>query len=152
MKTRSNLLILLLACWPLAILAGSNPDVQPKIVFQWQAEDPSCFDSSLPLNDRLQSVSRFMVGGEMTEPEKIRGENIKTETFEGIELSTGIPVVEVIINTEGRVELVASLRTTTPEFDKRLAELISTWEFKPATVEGNPVCVRYILTVFINYQ
>jgi len=151
MKTQCTILLLILAPWPIASLAGSDSDVQPQIVLQWQAEDPSCFDPSLELNDRFDSVPRFMVGGEMTEPEKIEGENLKTEHFEGIELKTGIPVVELVINPEGRVELVASLRTTTPEFDKRLGKLISTWVFKPATVEGNPVCIRYILTVFINY-
>ena len=92
-----------------------------------------------------------MVGGEMTEPEKIEGENPKTEHFEGIELRTGIPVVELVINPKGAVEAVLSLRTTTPQFDKRLGELISTWKFKPATLEGRPVCVRYILTIFIHY-
>jgi len=152
MKSRNTLLLLLLASWPFAGLEGADSDYAPKIVVQWQAEDPVCFDPSLPVHDRFKSVSRFMVGGEVTEPEKIKGENIKTEHFEGIELKTGIPVVELVINTEGRVELVASLRTTTPEFDKRLGELISTWVFKPATSEGEPVCIRYILTVFIHYM
>jgi hypothetical protein len=151
MKTRCSLLILLLASWPIASPAGSDSDVQPQVVLQWQSDSPTCFDPKVELKDRFESVSRFMVGGDVTEPEKISGENPKTEHFEDIELHTGIPVVELVIYAEGKVELVASLRTTTPEFDKRLAELISTWVFKPATSEGKPICIRYILTVFIHY-
>lgn len=152
MNTPRTLLILFLASWPIANIAGADSNAQSTTQLQWQADKPTCFDPSLPLSERFDSVPRMMVGGEMTEPEKIEGENLKTEHFDGVELRTGIPVLEIVINTDGNVESVLSLRTTTPEFDKRLGEVISTWVFKPASVEGKPICIRYILTLRIQYR
>ena len=151
MKIRRILLVLIGVQSLTAAVAIPVDNYHPKMVLQWQSEHPTCFELGLPVEAQIESVPKFVVGGKMTEPQRIEGENLKTEHFEGIELSTGIPVVELVINKKGRVECVVSLRTTTPEFDKRLSKLISTWIFEPATVNENPICIRYILTLRIHY-
>ncbi len=75
-----------------------------------------------------------------------------TETFEGIKIVPGVPVFELVINEEGAVESVVSLRPISPDFDARLGALLSEWRFEPATAKEDPVCVRYLMTIHIHWQ
>ena len=89
--------------------------------------------------------------GPATQPRRISAPQPRSEEyFEGVEMPRGIPVFELVINTEGRVESVVSLRRTSPELDVRLAGLLKQWTFEPARVEGEPICTRLVMTTHVH--
>jgi hypothetical protein len=118
----------------------------------WQSEEPTCFPAGIPLDEQMAAVDQYVVDGETTAPRKIQGASPSRELFEGVEISSGVPVMEVVINTAGKIESVVSLRQTSPEFDARLARVLRDWRFEPSKMSGVPICTRYIVTLRINWQ
>ena len=63
---------------------------------------------------------------------------------------TGTVIVEAIIDTQGNVTNVRVLKGLPMGLDRAAVEAVQKWKFKPATLEGRPVKVYYVLTV--NFQ
>jgi len=59
----------------------------------------------------------------------------------------GAVVLDLIIDTEGRVESVTVLRGLPLGLTKRAVEAVEQWRFEPSVYNHHPVSVRYILTV-----
>ncbi|HEX7138256.1 MAG TPA: energy transducer TonB [Vicinamibacterales bacterium] len=59
----------------------------------------------------------------------------------------GIVIVEVIIDKSGRVVAARILKALPFGLSEAAVEAVKKWRFKPATREGEPVAVRYNLTV-----
>jgi len=57
---------------------------------------------------------------------------------------------EAIIDTGGNVTNVRVLKGLPMGLDRAAVEAVQKWKFKPATLEGRPVKVYYVLTV--NFQ
>ena len=117
----------------------------------WQTESPTCFDPDLPLGDQLETMNRFLVGGEITEPKKIAGRLPSVEERFRMSQAGARPVVEFLVSEDGRVELVLPAREVASESDRIMAGVVSEWEFEPATVGGKPVCVLYTVSSTISY-
>ncbi len=118
----------------------------------WQTEEPTCFNCTLPLDKKLEAVPRFMVGSEMTEPVMINGPKPTVEEMNATgERPWGL-VFELVINAAGNTELVVSLKDGYPRMEALVAGKYSQWNWEPSTIDGKPVCVRYILTHRIHYQ
>jgi hypothetical protein len=119
----------------------------------WQAENPSCFDPDADLEEKLESASQFVVGGEITEPKKISGRSWSCEDLARLATrkEQTRPVIEVVVGTHGSVELVAAVREEVSEADELFAAVVSDWKYESATLNGRPICVRYILTSTISY-
>lgn len=62
----------------------------------------------------------------------------------------GIVIVEAIIDEQGDVTETRVLKGLPMGLDQSAVEAVKTWKFKPATLEGRPVPVYYVLTV--NFQ
>lgn len=92
----------------------------------------------------------YRVGGNVTRPEKISGENgVYTEMARKARI-TGVVIVEVVIDEQGDVTSTKVLKGLPLGLDKAAVEAVETWKFKPATLDGRPVPVYYIVT--INFQ
>jgi TonB family protein len=135
-----------------ALSEAAKTDHYAEAIVLWQADLPTCFPTKKPLHKQMEAVDSLVVGGEATPPRKVKGGELSKDLLEGIEISSGVPVLEVVINAEGIVESVVLLRQTTPEFDAKLAQVVRKWKFEPATLDGQPICTRYIVTLRINYK
>ncbi|MFL6232656.1 MAG: energy transducer TonB [Thermoanaerobaculia bacterium] len=92
----------------------------------------------------------YRVGGKVTRPEKISGAApVYTELARRAQV-TGTVILEAIIDEQGNVESAKVLKGLPMGLDKRAVEAVETWKLKPATLEGKPVKVYWVLTV--NFQ
>jgi len=90
---------------------------------------------------------RFVPNGDVTEPKAIRKVN-PTYPEEARKAGLmGVVVCEAIITAEGDVAAIKIVRTADEVFNQPTVDAIKQWEFEPATLEGEPVDVIYILTV-----
>jgi TonB family protein len=87
------------------------------------------------------------VGEGITRPEKISGAApVYTELARRARVS-GTVITEAIIDEQGDVVNVRVLKGLPMGLDQAAVDAVKTWKFKPATVEGRPVKVYYVLTV-----
>jgi protein TonB len=87
------------------------------------------------------------VGGEVAPPQLItRVQPEYTEAARQARIS-GIVIIEAIIDEEGRVVETRVLKGLPMGLDKAATDAISQWRFRPATRNGEPVAVYFILTV-----
>jgi hypothetical protein len=108
-----------------------------------QEEDHDPCGTSFPVSNYVQVV----VGSEnFTPPEKISGANPDFSHVKGPVKLSAI-VMEVFISAEGVVDGVLILRGEESELTRPAAQEVFGWTFEPATLDGQPVPCRYILTV-----
>jgi hypothetical protein len=93
-----------------------------------------------------------VVGGEMTEVQRITGQKPTIEELESTQERPWVLVFELVISTAGKTEIVVSLKGGYPRMEELVGAYLGNWTWKPATIAGNPACVRYILTHRIHYQ
>jgi TonB family protein len=95
---------------------------------------------------------RFVVGGNITEPEKISGPNpVYPEAARRARIQ-GVVVLECTIGKSGDVNEVKVLRGLPLGLTEAAVDAVKKWRFKPSTLNGKPVEVLYILTVRFNLQ
>jgi TonB family protein len=56
-------------------------------------------------------------------------------------------ILEAIIDTQGSVRVVKVLKPQPYGLTEAAVNAVKAWTFKPATFKGQPVTVRYVLTV-----
>ena len=88
----------------------------------------------------------------MTEPVAKEAPKPTIEELEATGERPWVQVFEVVINAAGNAELVVSLRDGYPAMEDLVGRKFLQWTWQPSTVDGNPVCARYILTHRISYQ
>lgn len=89
----------------------------------------------------------YRVGGDITRPEKISGAPpVYTELARRARV-TGTVITEAIIDEQGDVVNVRVLKGLPMGLDKAAVDAVTTWKFKPALKDGQPVKVYYVLTV-----
>ncbi len=64
----------------------------------------------------------------------------------------GAVILDLIIDTDGRVESVTVLRGLPLGLTQRAVEAVEQWRFEPSTYRNRPVRVRYVLTVNFNLR
>jgi TonB family protein len=97
-----------------------------------------------------QASPPHRVEGKVSRPEIIHSvAPVYTELARRARVS-GTVIVEAIIDEQGDVVNVRVLKGQPMGLDQAAVDAIRTWKFKPATLEGKPVKVYYVLTV--NFQ
>jgi protein TonB len=94
----------------------------------------------------------FFVGVDIEAPrviEKIEPRYTETARRAGIQ---GAVILDLIIDTAGRVESVTVLRGLPLGLTKSAVEAVEQWRFEASTYNNHPVSVRYILTVHFNLR
>lgn len=93
------------------------------------------------------SSEPYQVGNGVTRPEKIAGvPPVYTEEARKARV-TGVVIVEAVIDELGNVTDAKVLKGLPNGLDQASLAAVRTWKFKPATLDGQPVKVYYILTV-----
>lgn len=95
---------------------------------------------------------RFVVGGNITEPEKISGPNPMYPEAARRARIQGVVVLECTIGKDGSVKEAKVLRGLPLGLTESAVDAVQKWQFKPSTLNGKPVEVLYILTVRFNLQ
>jgi len=90
---------------------------------------------------------RYETDGPITEPRAIHKPNPKYPEEARKAGVTGVVVIDAEISAEGRVVNMKVLRTADEVFVQPTLDALSQWEFEPATLDGKPVAVYYVLTV-----
>jgi len=92
----------------------------------------------------------YRVGGEISRPEILSSTHpVYTELARRARV-TGTVIVEAVIDEQGNVTDIRVLKGLPMGLDRAAVEAIKEWRFKPATLQGKPVSVYYVLTV--NFQ
>jgi TonB family protein len=92
----------------------------------------------------------YRVGGDVSRPELISSTKpVYTELARKSRVS-GTVIVEAVIDEQGDITDARVLKGLPMGLDQAALDAIKTWKFKPATREGHPVSVYYVLTV--NFQ
>lgn len=92
------------------------------------------------------------VGGDVLPPVKIHFPQPRyTEEARRARLE-GVVVLETVIDVEGKVDNVRILKGLGHGLSEAAVEGVRNWRFKPATRNGEPVPVRFILTVTFGIQ
>lgn len=64
----------------------------------------------------------------------------------------GVVVLQAVIDTLGRVVNLRVLKGLPSGLSEAATDAVAQWRFKPATLEGRPVAVRYLVTVSFSVQ
>ncbi|MCG6949448.1 MAG: TonB family protein [Acidobacteria bacterium] len=64
----------------------------------------------------------------------------------------GVVILQTIIDTLGNVTDIRVLKGLPSGLTEAAVEAVSSWRFKPATLEGEPVAVYYLVTVSFSVQ
>jgi TonB family protein len=89
----------------------------------------------------------YRVGGEVTRPEKISGDPPEyTEPARRARV-TGVVILEAVIDEQGNVTDPRVLKGLPMGLDQKAVAAVSTWKYKPATLEGKPVPVYFVIIV-----
>jgi TonB family protein len=59
----------------------------------------------------------------------------------------GLAILEIGINTEGRVVSACVLRSLRPDFDRAAQAAARKWRFKPKLLDGTPVGVAMTVSI-----
>ncbi len=89
------------------------------------------------------------VGGNIGPPTKTRNVDPRYPPAAQAERVTGVVVLEILIDPEGRVTDSEVLRSV-PLLDAAAVEAVRQWEYTPTLLNGVPVPV--IMTVTVNFQ
>lgn len=109
-------------------------------------------DAAPPPPSEPTGPIRFVVGGKITEPEKISGPvPLYPEAARRARIQ-GVVVLECIIGKSGDVTDVKVLRGLPLGLTESAVDAVRSWKFKPSTLNEKPVEVLYILTVRFNLQ
>ena len=98
--------------------------------------------AALPENDEP-----LRVGGDVTPPIKIAGDQAKYTEIARRARIQGIVVLEIVVDRAGEVTETRVLKPLPMGLDGKAIDAVRTWKFRPATFQGKPVAVYFIVTV-----
>jgi len=64
----------------------------------------------------------------------------------------GPTIVELVIGTDGTVRTIRFLKSPGGKIEPIVAAALKQWRFEPATRDGQPIEVSYVLAVHICFQ
>lgn len=117
-----------------ALETGPNPDLQPKIEGDIDG----------------RPLYRHIVDGLITAPKRLDGPNPRYPEQARAEGINGVIVLDCVVAEDGSVREIEVKRSTANVLSEAAVEAVEQWIFEPATLEGVPVAVRYVVTV--NFQ
>jgi protein TonB len=94
----------------------------------------------------------FRVGGDVKAPEVIdRVDPMYSEVARRARIQ-GVVLLEAIIDRNGNVTDVRVLKPLELGLDQEAMNAVKQWKFKPGTLNGQPVPVVFILTIYFRLQ
>jgi uncharacterized protein YfaP (DUF2135 family) len=146
-------LLVLVACQSPPSDSSDDPaDAEAAVVGPRQAPGPEPAESEPGIRFPEDPVwqEAHPVSGEVRAPKKISGPALDLYgQIEDRRYSLGVCVLGLVIDAEGTVERSYFLAPQRAGEETRdlLLETVRSWQFEPATKEGVPLRVRYILSI-----
>jgi TonB family protein len=112
----------------------------------WQLE-PHDVPPPPPTTPVLNAPGAFRVGGDVKAPVVIRRVDPQYTDEARQNHISGIVIVEVVIDKSGRVRDAVVLKPLPFGLDKAAIDAVRQWEFRPGTLNGEPVDVIFNLTI-----
>jgi len=133
---------------------GKPETLQRKIFEMAGKENPPATFSDPRIEGDLEGrpLYRYVEEGTITEPMRFDGPHPRYPEQARSEGINGAVVMEVVIGEDGSVREVEVVQSNANVLSEAAVEAVEQWTFKPATLEGVPVAVRYILTVNFRLQ
>lgn len=110
---------------------------------------PADGDPTPPLTGKLDGaeVFRYVPNGAMTEPVAIDRVPPKYPPQAREEKVTGVVVADLVIDEVGAVRDVLIQESPSDLLSAAAIDALEQWRFEPAVMDGEPVAVRYIVTI-----
>lgn len=115
---------------------------------------PADGDPTPPLTGKLDGaeVFRYVPNGAMTEPVAIDRVPPKYPPQAREEKVTGVVVADLVIDEVGAVRDVLIQESPSDLLSAAAIDALEQWRFQPAVMDGEPVAVRYIVTIKFNLE
>jgi TonB family protein len=107
-----------------------------------------------PVAGRLdgEEIFQYVPDSNITEPKALEKVNPKYPPEMRKAGTSGSVVARLVIDDAGHVRDVEVLDSPAAEFSAAATEAFEQWTFEPATMDGKPVAVRYIVTVLFRLK
>lgn len=89
------------------------------------------------------------VGGEVKAPVVVRRISPNFESVRNV-LANGVPIFEVLVSASGEVGDIRVLKSTNQRIDAVIIDALKQWQFRPATLYGEPVAVYYVIPLSLD--
>jgi TonB family protein len=129
----------------------SNKAKTPRLRADPRTPTPPQTVSPPSMPDQGQPV-RFVVGGAISEPVKLEGPEPFYPNAAQRASIQGVVVLEAVIGTDGLVQDLKVLRPLPLGLSEAAEDAVKKWRYQPATLEGEPLPVKYIITVRFKLQ
>jgi TonB family protein len=117
-------------------------------------EDGEFFEGSaiIPDGPPGPSTGPIQIAGNVRAPERIYAPDpVYPEEARQARVQ-GVVILQTIINAVGKVTDIKVLKGLPSGLTEAAVEAVSKWEFRPATLEGKPVAVYYMVTITFSVQ
>jgi len=151
---KPGIILALLALVALPSSAGDESETarstQAKVV--WETAEPTCPLTKGRTGDEIDDpdLYPFELDGDVTEPVLISNIHDNEWTEEELDCyrkGIGLPVYQLVINRDGRTEEIVRVRDQPECWTQVMIDIFRDWRFEPATLDGEPICVAYIMTM-----
>jgi TonB family protein len=137
----------------------ATPDDPEPIRFDDQAVDVSDLDFPeagdsvmIPEGPPGPAIGPMQIGGNVLAPVRIYAPDPHYPEEARHARVQGVVILQTIIDTLGNVTDVRVLKGLPSGLTEAAVEAVSSWRFKPATLDGRPVAVYYLVTVSFSVQ
>ena len=147
-------LFLMLLGFAASAVSQERPAGSPPIAV-WTADEPKCPlpDTNKPHGFSDREPYRFKPHGRIVEPRFIECGDLNNELYRECTGTNQMrDVYELLINSDGKVERVASFRRNPDCWTEEVFRYFRTCKFEPATLDGRPICVTYVVTLSVGLQ
>ncbi len=98
------------------------------------------------------AISALTIAGDVLAPERVFAPQPGYPEAARLGRVQGVVVLQTIIDTLGNVVDVEVLKGLPSGLTEAAVEAVSSWRFRPATLHGEPVPVRYLVTISFSVQ
>ena len=107
---------------------------------------------AIPDGPRGPSVSVYQIAGNVKAPEKIHAPDPVYPEEARMARIQGVVILQSIIDVVGNVTKIRVLKGLPSGLTESAIEAVERWKFRPATLEGKPVPVHYMITISFSVQ
>lgn len=107
---------------------------------------------SIPEGPPGPSVSVYQIAGNVRPPEKIHSPDPVYPEEARMARIQGAVILQTIIDARGKVTDIRVLKGLPSGLTEAAVAAVSQWRFRPATLEGEPVAVHYLVTISFSVQ
>lgn len=103
--------------------------------------------------ERAGLARPLLPGPSVSQPRRVRGG--APELPPVLETRSGAPVLEAVVDEEGRVEeihFIQGFRPPWPEGEAAIGDALRQWRYEPSRLKGKPVPVCITVTIAVNWD